>query len=103
MKPDHPEHLMNRTPFTLAALEAHESFAARHIGPDKAEQQAMLDTLGFASRAALIDAVIPSAIRREGGLPLGSFAQPRSEAEALAELRKLADKNKVFRSYIGQG
>ncbi|HTH59405.1 MAG TPA: aminomethyl-transferring glycine dehydrogenase [Paraburkholderia sp.] len=103
MKPEYPEHLMNRTPLTLAALEAHDAFAARHIGPDAADQQAMLDALGFASRAALIDAVIPSAIRREGTLPLGAFEQPRTEAEALAELRKLADKNQVFRSYIGQG
>ncbi|PXW29735.1 aminomethyl-transferring glycine dehydrogenase [Paraburkholderia caballeronis] len=103
MKPEHPEHLMNRTPLSLAALEAHDAFAARHIGPDTADQQAMLGALGFASRAALIDAVIPPAIRRDDALPLGPFAQPRSEAEALAELRKLADKNQVFRSYIGQG
>ena len=103
MKPEHPEHLMNRTPLSLAALEAHDAFAARHIGPDTADQQAMLEALGFASRAGLIDAVIPPAIRREGALPLGAFAQPRSEAQALADLRKLADKNQVFRSYIGQG
>ncbi len=103
MKPEHPEHLMNRTPLSLAALEVHDAFAARHIGPDSADQQAMLDALGFASRAALIDAVIPAAIRRKETLPLGPFAQPRSEAEALAELRQLADKNQVFRSYIGQG
>lgn len=105
MKLEHPDRLMN-TPLSalsLAALEAHDAFAARHIGPDPADQQAMLDTLGFASRAALIDAVIPAAIRRQDALPLGPFGEPRSEAEALAALRALADKNQVFRSYIGQG
>ena len=49
---------------TLAELEARDAFAARHIGPDSAEQQHMLKVLGFDSRAALIDAVVPAAIRR---------------------------------------
>ncbi|WP_153099054.1 aminomethyl-transferring glycine dehydrogenase [Paraburkholderia hayleyella] len=103
MKLEHPDHLMNHTPVSLAALEVHDAFAERHIGPDAADQQAMLDTLGFASRAALIDAVIPSSIRRHEALPLGPFTQPKSEAEALAALRELAGQNQVFRSYIGQG
>ncbi|QGZ62726.1 aminomethyl-transferring glycine dehydrogenase [Paraburkholderia acidisoli] len=102
MKLEHPDPLMN-APLSLATLEAHDAFAARHIGPDAADQQAMLDALGFATRDALIDAVIPAQIRRKETLPLGPFAQPRSEAEALAALRALADKNQVFRSYIGQG
>ncbi|WP_296662608.1 aminomethyl-transferring glycine dehydrogenase [Paraburkholderia sp.] len=102
MKLEHPDHLMN-TSLTLAALESHDAFAGRHISPDAADQQAMLDTLGFASRAALIEAVIPAAIRRKEALPLGPFAAPRTEAEALTGLRALADKNQVFRSYIGQG
>ncbi|WDD95900.1 aminomethyl-transferring glycine dehydrogenase [Burkholderia sp. FERM BP-3421] len=103
MKLEHPDRLMNRTSLSLTALETHDAFAERHIGPDAASQQAMLDTLGFASRAALIDAVIPASIRRAEALPLGPFAQPKSEAEALAALRALADRNQVFRSYIGQG
>ncbi|KVG14520.1 aminomethyl-transferring glycine dehydrogenase [Burkholderia thailandensis] len=103
MKLEHPDRLMKRTPLSLAALETHDAFAERHIGPDATSQQAMLDTLGFATRAALIDAVIPASIRRAETLPLGPFAQPLSEAEALAALRELADKNQVFRSYIGQG
>ncbi len=94
---------MNRTPLSLAALEVHDAFAERHVGPDAADQQKMLEALGFASRAALIDAVIPQTIRRTEPLPLGAFSQPKSEAEALAVLRELADQNQVFRSYIGQG
>ena len=103
MKLEHPDRLMNRSPLSLAALEVHDAFAERHIGPDSADQHTMLEVLGFASRAALIDAVIPPAIRRNDPLPLGPFAEPRSEAEAIARLRELADKNEVFRSYIGQG
>jgi glycine dehydrogenase len=103
MKLEHPDRLMNRSSLSLAALECHDAFAQRHIGPDAADQHAMLDALGFASRAAFIDAVIPEAIRRHETLPLGAFTQPKSEAEALASLRKLADQNLVFRNYIGQG
>jgi glycine dehydrogenase len=103
MKLEHPDRLMNRSSLSLAALECHDAFAQRHIGPDAADQHAMLDALGFASRAAFIDAVIPEAIRRKETLPLGAFTQPKSEAEALASLRKLADQNLVFRNYIGQG
>lgn len=88
---------------SFAALESHDEFAARHIGPNEADQQAMLATLGFTSREALINAVIPPAIRRTDALPLGAFAQPRTEAEALASLRAMASRNQVFRSYIGQG
>jgi glycine dehydrogenase len=103
MKLEHPDRLMNRSSLSLAALECHDAFAQRHIGPDAADQHAMLEALGFASRAAFIDAVIPEAIRRHETLPLGAFTQPKSEAEALASLRKLADQNLVFRNYIGQG
>jgi glycine dehydrogenase len=103
MKLEHPDRLMNRSSLSLAALECHDAFAQRHIGPDAADQHAMLETLGFASRAAFIDSVIPESIRRHETLPLGAFTQPKSEAEALASLRKLADQNLVFRNYIGQG
>ncbi|CAN7513299.1 aminomethyl-transferring glycine dehydrogenase [Caballeronia sp. LjRoot31] len=103
MKLEYPDRLMNRSSLSLAALECHDAFAQRHIGPDAADQHAMLEALGFASRAAFIDAVIPTAIRRHETLPLGAFTQPKSEAEALASLRKLADQNLVFRNYIGQG
>ncbi|CAH2771982.1 MAG: Glycine dehydrogenase [decarboxylating] (glycine cleavage system P protein) (EC [uncultured Caballeronia sp.] len=103
MKLEHPDHLMNRSSLSLAALECRNAFAQRHIGPNAADQHAMLEALGFASRAAFIDAVIPESIRRQETLPLGAFTQPKSEAEALASLRKLADQNLVFRNYIGQG
>src|ERR1700693_5415759 len=103
MKLEHPDRLMNRSSLSLAALECHNAFAQRHIGPDAADQHALLEALVCAPRAAFIDAVIPEAIRRHETLPLGAFTQPKSEAEALASLRKLADQNLVFRNYIGQG
>ena len=88
---------------SLDSLEQHGGFIGRHIGPDDAEQRAMLADVGFATRAALMQAVIPASIRRKDAMPLGIFTQPRSEREALAELRSLADKNRVFKSFIGQG
>lgn len=88
---------------SLTQLEARDSFIPRHIGPSESEQAAMLSTLGYASRAALIDAVVPANIRRQDTMDLGQFVEPRSEEEALATLKALASKNKVMKSMIGQG
>ncbi|MGN6137282.1 MAG: aminomethyl-transferring glycine dehydrogenase, partial [Ralstonia sp.] len=88
---------------TLAALEACDAFAHRHIGPSPEEQAQMLAALGFDSRAKLIDAVIPPAIRRQDGMPLGEFTQPLTEEAALAKLRGIAGQNRVVKSLIGQG
>ncbi|WP_422647842.1 aminomethyl-transferring glycine dehydrogenase [Cupriavidus sp. H18C1] len=88
---------------SLAELEARDAFSHRHIGPDAAEQQHMLKVLGYDSRAALMDAIIPAAIRRRDGMPLGEFTEPLTEEAALAKLRGIARKNKVFKSFIGQG
>lgn len=88
---------------SLTQLEAHDAFQARHIGPSGAEQAKMLASIGYASRAALIEAVVPQAIRRHDVLPLAQFTEPKSEAEALAQLKALANQNKVLKSVIGQG
>ncbi|MCU6433829.1 aminomethyl-transferring glycine dehydrogenase [Undibacterium sp. Jales W-56] len=92
---------MTRT--SLTQLEAHDAFIARHIGPSEAEQAAMLKTLGYATRTALIDAIVPANIRRHDVLPLAQFTDAKSETEALASLKALAGKNKVLKSLIGQG
>jgi glycine dehydrogenase len=81
-------------------LQHPDVFAARHIGPGPDEVRAMLDTLGYASLDAFIDAVIPADIRLRGPLDL---PPARSEQEALVELRRLATQNQVFRSYLGMG
>ncbi|MEP7208194.1 MAG: glycine dehydrogenase, partial [Casimicrobiaceae bacterium] len=85
---------------TLAALERHDAFRARHIGPSAADEAEMLATLGLPSRAALIDAVVPATIRRTEPMPLPG---PLTEAEALDRLSSLAARNQVLKSYIGQG
>jgi len=84
----------------LTSLEDHDGFVRRHIGTADDAQAAMLDTLGFASIDALMDAVVPKAIRLDDGLPL---PPPCTEAEALAKLERLAAKNRVVKSVIGQG
>ncbi|MDQ1920665.1 aminomethyl-transferring glycine dehydrogenase [Massilia pseudoviolaceinigra] len=92
---------MTRT--SLTQLEARDSFIPRHIGPATAEQAAMLATLGYPSRAALIDAIVPANIRKKSKLELGQFFDPMPEQAALGKLKALAAKNKVMKSMIGQG
>src|SRR5256714_9881268 len=77
-----------------------DSFAHRHIGPNKEEIDAMLRELGFENLDTLIDAAIPKNIRLDGQLNL---PEAKPESEALAELRAIAQKNKVARSFIGAG
>ena len=77
-----------------------DSFAHRHIGPDRQARAAMLADLGFENLDALIDATVPKNIRLEGALNL---PEAKSESEALEELRDLARKNVVTRSFIGAG
>jgi glycine dehydrogenase len=91
--------LMSALP-SLAELENTAEFTARHIGPDAAEQALMLSAIGAASRAALIEAIVPASIRRTAPLAL---PPPATEARALAELKALAEKNRVLKSFIGQG
>jgi glycine cleavage system P protein (glycine dehydrogenase) len=85
---------------TLADLDDGGAFQRRHIGPSEDDQAAMLALLGFESRAALIDATVPRAIRRKSPLGIGT---PRTEGEALDAIRRIAQKNRLFKSYIGQG
>ena len=77
-----------------------DTFANRHLGPKGAAVEKMLETIGFSSLDALMEAAVPDVIRMEGELALPSA---RSESEVLKELRALADKNKVYRSFIGMG
>src|SRR2546430_15747433 len=77
-----------------------DSFARRHIGPNEEEVRAMLRDVGFDSLCALIDATVPKDIRLEGQVNLPGA---KSEGEALAELRVIAQKNKIARSFIGAG
>jgi glycine dehydrogenase len=75
-------------------------FATRHIGPDETETNQMLATIGVGSLDELIDKTIPPGIRLKKKLDI---AEPISEFEYLTQLKKIANKNQVFKSYIGQG
>ena len=75
-------------------------FLQRHLGPPPSDVADMLKTIGVASLNQLIDETVPAAIRRRKPLKL-----PGGEAEAvyLERLRKVAGKNRVYRSYLGLG
>jgi glycine dehydrogenase len=75
-------------------------FVRRHMGPREDEYGEMLETVGYDSLDALIDTAVPESIRLDRELELDP---PRSEFEALRELRAIASKNRLFRSYLGLG
>src|SRR6056297_706362 len=72
----------------------------RHIGPSPDEMAQMLDLLGADDLEALIDDTVPKSIRQDEPL---DFGKAMSERELLHHMRKIADKNKVLISLIGQG
>jgi glycine dehydrogenase len=88
----------------LGDLENTAEFAARHIGPFIAgaadDEVHMLSVIGAASRRALIEAIVPRSIARSQPMALPTAL---TEAAALAELKVLAAKNQVLKSFIGQG
>jgi glycine cleavage system P protein (glycine dehydrogenase) len=84
----------------LAALEAADSFAARHIGPTEDEIAAMLAVIGRASLDDVAAAAVPEAIRSNKALELPPAI---GEAAVIAELRDLAARNVLKKSLIGQG
>ncbi|MFL6582206.1 MAG: aminomethyl-transferring glycine dehydrogenase [Burkholderiales bacterium] len=81
-------------------LDKRSEFVARHVGIDPADERHMLQTIGAASRAALIETVVPGSIARRAPMLL---PEPVGEARALAELRTIADHNRLLKSCIGQG
>src|SRR3984957_10027261 len=82
------------------AIEPAATFARRHIGPSPRDVAAMLETVGAASLGELMAQTLPSSIRQEKPLDIGT---PLSETEALSHMRELASRNQVFTSLIGQG
>src|SRR2546427_544756 len=84
----------------LGELEHASEFVARHIGPDAVDEKLMLSAIGAVTRRALIDAIVPRSITRAAAMDLPPAA---SEAQALAELKTIAQKNKLLKSFIGQG
>ena len=85
---------------TLSKLENPSEFVARHIGIDEADETLMLKVVGSTSRRELIDGIVPRTIARTQAMNIPAAI---SEAAALAELKVMAGKNKVFKNFIGQG
>ncbi|GAB3337180.1 aminomethyl-transferring glycine dehydrogenase [Marilutibacter aestuarii] len=85
---------------SLRELEHHDAFLERHIGPNDAEIAHMLEVVGHDSLDAMTDAIVPGSIKSPAPLAL---PEAISEVEALARIRAIADRNQVFRSFIGQG
>ncbi len=84
---------------TLVELQ-HSEFKLRHIGITAIDKQDMLNTVGVASLDALMQKTVPDSIRMVTDMNLPS---PMSEHEYLKHIKTLSLKNKLFKSYIGQG
>ena len=92
--------MLMQSALPLKTLENDSEFIARHIGIDDEAEAHMLSVIGAASRRTLIEAIVPRSIARSAGMVL---PEPITEAAALAEMKAIASKNKVFKSHIGQG
>src|SRR4051794_25881308 len=78
----------------------YERSQPRHIGPDERERDEMLAVIGASSLDSLIDEAVPGRIRLDRPLDI---PEGRSEYEFLQDLRGLAARNQIFRSFIGLG
>ncbi|WP_304064330.1 aminomethyl-transferring glycine dehydrogenase [Pedobacter glucosidilyticus] len=81
-------------------VDYQELFEQRHIAPNEQDTQEMLDAVGVNSLEELIAQTVPQNIRLKGAMDLPSA---KSEFEYLNHLKQTASKNKIFKSYIGQG
>lgn len=81
-------------------MNLYNSFDKRHIGPSLEEQASMLNVIKVDSLDELINQTVPSSIRMK--IPL-NIPAALSEHEYLLHIKEVAKKNKLFRSFIGQG
>lgn len=91
---------MASTRRTDPVLPDSHSFVRRHIGPRPADGQRMLEVLGLSGMDELIEKTVPASIRLHRPLDIGDAS---SEHAVLAELRELAGRNRILRSFIGMG
>ncbi|WP_213875298.1 aminomethyl-transferring glycine dehydrogenase [Pseudomonas sp. dw_358] len=92
--------MTQHTALSSVALSTDNEFIARHIGPRPADELAMLKTLGHDSLESLSASVIPQSIK---GTSVLSMDAGQSEAEALAAIKAIAQRNELFKNWIGQG
>jgi glycine dehydrogenase len=81
-------------------MSARLDFRSRHLGPVGSDRDEMIRETGYPSLGALIDAAVPAGIRMDTAL---SLPEAHSEHEALAWLKSIMSKNRVMKSFIGQG
>lgn len=81
-------------------LEHPDKFEARHIGPNKSDMLEMAKACGVNSVDELIDETIPASIRLKQPLNL---QKPLNEFEFIKKIKKTAQRNKIYKSYIGMG
>ncbi|MFA0086549.1 aminomethyl-transferring glycine dehydrogenase [Vibrio sp. 10N.261.51.F12] len=84
----------------LNTLSTQNEFVTRHNGPNKSDQQKMLDAINVQNLDALINETVPAQIRLEQPMTL---AAPMSESDMLVEMKKFANLNQIKRTFIGQG
>lgn len=85
---------------TMPNRSTTRTFVDRHIGPSESDIASMAEVIGVASIEDLIDKAVPESIRSR---ELPDVAGPLTEPEALARVRKIADKNEMYQSFIGMG
>ena len=86
----------------FSSYEQYSAFQRRHIGPTSSQEDEMLKALGYKDMHSFISDVVPSNIAMSSKLS-ESLPRPLTEVEAIEALRAMADKNKVFNSFIGCG
>ncbi|WP_218354048.1 aminomethyl-transferring glycine dehydrogenase [Alteromonas lipotrueiana] len=91
---------MTDTSITLAQLEQKDAFVRRHIGPGEDEINEMLQSINAESLEDLTQQTVPAGIELDKPIETGAGA---TEVDALSELKKVAAKNKINRSFIGMG
>ncbi|KKX49720.1 aminomethyl-transferring glycine dehydrogenase [Sphingobacterium sp. IITKGP-BTPF85] len=84
----------------MSNIHFQEKFEDRHNGPRSVETREMLEFLGVDSLDQLIEQTVPAQIRAKQALQLPAAL---SEVAYLKRVKQIAEKNKVFKSYIGQG
>lgn len=81
-------------------MKHNHNFATRHIGIQSSDITEMLDTINASSIEELIEQTVPRSIFNQKKL---NITDALSEKEVLEHLKSLADKNQVWKTYIGQG
>ena len=85
-----------------ASKKPFDSFEKRHIGPTNSDEDAMLSALGYSSMQEFISKVLPANIalaKKIDQILPGALSEP----EVIEQLHLLADKNSIYRSFIGTG